>query len=213
MIPQEISQAIMEFALGCKEIPNLRTAVLFGSAAVGTLTKKSDIDVLLQFDIDTNPEVGAEAEAVHRMAGAISSKWSLSQPFSFVMYARDETIDPSLLREVLRDGIVLFSRAQDVLSAPRERLHPHMLVSYTLKGMRPKDKMGLQRGLYGYTVVRNVRGKRYTNSGPGLVGSSGRRIGPTSFLIPNDPAEAVRGLLRERKCTFKEIPVWLEGSG
>jgi len=200
----------MEFALGCKEIPNLRTAVLFGSAAVGTLSKKSDIDVLLQFDTDSNPEVGAEAEAIHRMAGKISSKWSLPYPFSFVMYSTDETIDPSLLREVLRDGIVLFSRAQDVLNAPKERLSPYVLVSYTLKGMEPKDKMGLQRGLYGYTVVRNVKGKRYTNSSSGLVGSAGRRIGPTAFLIRNDRAEAMRERMRERKCKYTEIPVWLE---
>ena len=211
-MPQQISQAIMDFALRCHEVPNLRTAVLFGSAAVGSLSKKSDIDVLLLFDTVSNPETGAEAEVVHGIAGEVSSKWSLSHPFSFVMYSRGETVEPSLLREVLRDGIVLFARTQDVLGAPRDRLRPHVLFSYTLRGMRPRDKMGLQRGLYGYTVVRRVGSKSYRSSSPGLVGLEGRRVGPTAFLVPNHKVEAARELLKGRGCAFKEVPVWTEGA-
>lgn len=213
MIPQEISQAVMEFALRCGEVPDLETAVLFGSATNGTFSKKSDIDVLLLFDTDGNPEVGAEAEAVHRISGDISTRWTLSHPFSFVMYSRGEAIDLSLLREVLRDGIVLFARTRDVLRVPRDRLRAHVLISYTLKEMEPRDKVGLQRGLYGYKVVRKVGDKQYRSSAPGLVGRWGRRMGPTAFLIPDERAEEARELLRARNCRFEEVPVWLETGG
>lgn len=210
MIPEEISRAVMDFALRCDEVPNLETAVLFGSTVDGTFSKKSDIDVLLLFDTDSNPEVGAEAEAVHRLSGEISERWSLSHPFSFVMFSRGEAIDPSLLREVLGHGVVLFARTRDVLEVPRDRLRPHVLISYTLKGMEARDKMALQRGLYGYQVVRRVGDKRYKSSSPGIVGRWGRRIGPTALLIPDERAEEVRELLRSKKRRFEEVPVWLE---
>lgn len=209
MIPDAIAEPLMEFASRCGEIPNLRTAVMFGSAATDTLTKKSDIDVLLMFDVRGNPETGKEAEAVHGLAGEISSKWELPYPFAFVMYGEDELVEPSLLREVLRDGIVLYARPRDVLSISKERLEPFILVSYTLKDMPPKDKMALQRGLYGYEVVRKVGNKEYRNSKPGLVGSVGRRIGSTAFLIPHEYGDEIRELFNKNKCEFKEIPIWL----
>jgi predicted nucleotidyltransferase len=210
VIPAEISQAVMEFALRCGEVPTLDTAILFGSTVDGSFSKKSDIDILLVFDTDGNPEVGPEAEEVHRLSGEISTEHSLSHPFSFVMYSRGETIDHSLLREVLRDGIVLFARPSEVLEVPRRGLRAHSLISYSLKGMEPRDKMGLQRGLYGYQVTRNVGDKSYQSSSPGLVGQWGRRVGPTAFLIIDERAEEARELLRRRNCRFEEVPVWLE---
>ena len=210
MIPEEVSRAVMEFSSRCPEVPNLDVAVLFGSAVDGTFSKKSDIDVLLLFDTEGNPEVGEEAEAVHRLAGEISARPSLSHPFSFVMYSRDEVMDTSLLREVLRDGVVLFARPGVVLSVPRERLRAYVLISYTLKGMEPRDKMALQRGLYGYEVAKSVGDKQYRSSAPGLVGRWGRRVGPTVFLLPEEHAGKARDLLRERNCPFKEVPIWLE---
>ena len=210
MIPREISRAVMEFALRCPELSTLETAILFGSAVDGSFSKKSDIDVLLIFDIDGNPEVGPEAEKIHRLSGEISTGHSLSHPFSFVMYSKGETIDHSLLREVLRNGIVLFTRPSEVLDVPRDGLRAYSLISYTLKGMEPRDKMGLQRGLYGYRVTRKVGDKSYQSSSPGLVGQSGRRIGPTSFLILDERAEDARELLRKRGFRFEEVPVWVE---
>ncbi len=200
----------MEFALRCGEVPNLEVAVLFGSAVDGTFSKKSDIDVLLLFDTDGNPELGPEAEAVHELSGDISARLSLSHPFSFVMYSRREAVDGSLLRGVLRDGVVLFARPRDVLGAPRDALRPHVLFSYTLKGIVPRDKMAIQRGLYGYRVARSVGSRRYESSAPGLVGRWGRRVGPTAFLVPDERAQEARELLGGRGCAFEEVPVWLE---
>ena len=210
MIPDVISRAVMEFSRRCAEVPNLEVAVLFGSAVDGTFSKKSDIDVLLLFDTDGNPEVGIEADAVHRLSGDVSTQFSLSHPFSFVMYSRRDVMDASLLREVLKDGVVLFARPEAVLEVPRGRLQAYALISYTLKGMEPRDKMALQRGLYGYQVARSVGNKRYNSSAPGLVGRWGRRVGPTAFLLPEVHAGEARELLRERGCPFEEVPVWLE---
>jgi predicted nucleotidyltransferase len=211
MIKDEVLPAVMEFGRRAADIPNLKAAVLFGSAALGTLTKKSDIDILLVFDTGKNPEIGPEGAAAQSLSGEISSRLGIAYPFSFVMYGRNEAVEPALLRDVLRDGVVLFARARDVLSARKEGLVPHILVSYSLKGMRPREKMALQRGLYGYTAVRNLRGKRYRNSRPGLVGGFGKRIGPTAFILRFEKADDMRVLFRESRCKYSETPVWLDG--
>jgi len=210
MIQDEIFPAVMEFSRRAARIPNLKAAVLFGSAATGTLTKKSDIDMLLVFDSKTNPETGPEAAAAHSIAGDISARTGLAYPFSFVMFGRGENPEPALLREVLRDGIVLFARTSDVLGAAKEGLDPHLLVSYTLKGMQPREKMALQRGLYGYTSVKTAAGKRYRNSKPGLVGEHGRRIGPTAFVLRFEVAEEMRVIFRKNRCKYRETPVWFD---
>jgi predicted nucleotidyltransferase len=213
MIPDEIRPALMEFSLRCREIPGLKTAVLFGSAAIGPMSKKSDIDIFLLFDSEGNPETGAEANLVHGMSGEISSRFGLPYPFSFVMNGREEPVEPSFLRELLKDGIVLFARTRDALAPAKEPFLPFVLVSYTLKGMRPKEKMALQRALYGYETVRIMGGKRYRNARPGLVGESGKRVGATAFLIPYEKAEETRAIFKRCKCQDKETPVWLEEGG
>jgi predicted nucleotidyltransferase len=210
MMPQEIRPALMEFSLRCREIAGLKTAVLFGSAATGSLSKKSDIDIFLQFDMKGNPETGPEAELVHRIGGEVASGHGLPYPFSFVMNGQDEPVEPSLLRELLKDGFVLYSRTADALAPSRELLRPHLLVSYTLKGMRPKEKMALQRALYGYEAVRVAGGKRYQNARPGLVGEFGRRVGATVFLVPYGKADETRAVFKKCGCRYRETPAWLE---
>jgi predicted nucleotidyltransferase len=213
MIPEEMTSALLEFAQRCREIPSLRLAILFGSTVSGALTKKSDIDILLVFDLKGDIETGTEAEAVHKMAGDVSSKWDLAYPFSFVMYGKDEAIEPSLMRDVLKEGFIIYARTDTFLNGHKERLRPNILITYTLKGLTPKNKMALQRGLFGYRTERKYGKKKYLNSSTGLVGNNGRRIGPTAFLLTYTEAEKVRGLFKRCGCRFKEIPIWLEGAG
>ena len=210
LIQEDIFLAVSEFGRRASDIPNLKAAVLFGSAATGALTKKSDIDILLIFDSVKNPETGPEAAAAHSLGGEISTRLGLAYSFSFVMYGRNDAIEPALLREVLRDGMVLFARTGDVVGARKEGLVPYLLVSYTLKGMRPKEKMALQRGLFGYTAIKNMGGKRYRNSRPGLVGEHGRRIGPTAFVLQFETAEEMRLIFRRNRCKYTETPVWFD---
>jgi len=102
-------------------------------------------------------------------------------------------------------------RVNDIVpGANKAGLDPYLTGSCLLKGMQPREKMALQRGLFGYTAVRNLGGKRYRNSSPGLVGESGKRIGPTSFILRYEKAEMMRALFRENRCKYAETPVWLD---
>jgi len=213
MIPEEISLALMEFAQRCHEVPSLRMAILFGSAVSGTLNQKSDIDVLLIFDLKKSAETSPEAEAIHKIAGDVASKWDLVYPFAFVIYGKNETIEGSFLRDVMRDGHIIYARIDTLIDGSKGPLRPYILFAYTLKGLSPKNKMALQRGLYGYKTERKFGKKKYVNSSPGIVGNNGRRIGTTAFVLNYAEAESVRSLFKRCSCNFKEIPIWREAEG
>ena len=95
------------------------------------------------------------------------------------------------------------------LKVSKDGLHPYLLISYSLKGLAPKNKMALQRGLFGYRTEKRYGKKKYLNTSTGLVGNKGRRIGPTIFLLKNTEINEVRELFRRCRCRFEEIPIWL----
>jgi len=82
MIVEEFKLPLMDFVERADEIPNLLSVVLFGSVVKGDVSKKSDIDILLLFDADHNPELGKEAEIARKIASEISVKHDLKHPFS-----------------------------------------------------------------------------------------------------------------------------------
>ena len=84
MIPEALKLPLIEFTDKANKIPNLVAVIVFGSAVTGDLSKKSDIDLLLVFDTDHNPEVGTEAKIAHEITSNISVKFDLMYPFSFV---------------------------------------------------------------------------------------------------------------------------------
>jgi hypothetical protein len=93
----------------------------------------------------------------------------------------------------------------------KEKLYPYILITYSLKGLPPKNKMALQRGLFGYKTEKRYGKKRYFNVSRGLVGNDGRRIGRTAFLLRLPEADRVRALFRKCECGFKGITIWVEG--
>jgi predicted nucleotidyltransferase len=106
MIPDELMLPIMEFIRRADEISNLKAAVLFGSAVDGTMTKKSDIDVLLLFDTDHNPELGDEMKAALNLSGNIAKKFDLPYSFSFVAKNLNDPkdVEPDFLWRVAEKG-------------------------------------------------------------------------------------------------------------
>ena len=101
-------------------------------------------------------------------------------------------------------------KTQMYLEVTKEGLHPYLLISYSLKGLSPKNKMALQRGLFGYKTEKRYGKKKYLNSSTGLVGEKGRRIGPTIFMLKDNLINEVRGLFRKCRCRYEEIPIWID---
>lgn len=209
-IPQELYPALAHFIARAGEVPNLRAAILFGSVVSGEFRRKSDIDVLLLFDTDHNPELGLEAEAALGLAAEIAGRYDLAHSFSFVMEnLRDGALDPHFLWEVAREGVVIWADPALVLvSESQSRLEPALLVTYSTQGMTSRDKGALYRALYGYRVEKKVDDKVYVSEKQGLIDQVGRRLGPGVVIVPARIADRLVGLLEKHGASYTTTKVW-----
>lgn len=203
-----IETTAFDLAQKLGEIATLDLAVLFGSATRGEMHKKSDIDILLLFNADHDPELGVEGDKVHEIAGEIEKTHELDNPFSFVFMNKDETLDSDFLWEVAKDGIVLFSRPELFLGH-KENLQPAAFISYTFQDLPAKDKMYVKRRLYGYRVKSVHQGKEYLSEGKGIVQEHGKKMGRATFLIDAAHVDEIVNLFQEKKVKYKISKVWM----
>jgi predicted nucleotidyltransferase len=209
-IPEALYPALACFVDYAKNIPNLRFAVLFGSTVTGEFRHKSDIDILLAFETDHDPEFGPEAEAALDVSAFIASKYDLAHSFSFV-YAnlRDPNLDPHFLWQVAKEGIVLWGDPTLFLeSMARARAEAWVLITYSTRGLDAATKGALHRYLYGYQVSKRVHGKEYHSARPGVLAGSGRKIAPGVLLVSAQAADPLLAWLDSHKVPHTVTKVW-----
>ena len=211
MIPDELRLPIIDFIDKANEIPNLRVAILFGSAVKGEFHKKSDIDILLLFDSIRNPEIGEESKGAHKIASEILSKHDIAHSFSFVMdNINDPHLDTQFLRMIVNEGLVIWALPEvNILKERHPSMEPATIFSYSLTSLSPKDKMAVHRKLYGYKVEKTVKGKKYCNESSGIVGEHGEKLGDGVFMVPSRVSEEVVLAFKERKVNYKKKDVWI----
>lgn len=212
MIPEELYAPIMEFVSRANEIPNLVCAILFGSVVTGEMSKKSDIDILLVFDTEHNPEVGEESKTAVKIAGQIAKKHRLDYPFSFVAVSLREkgATDVHFLWQVSREGIVIWGRPERYLFDEEFlQVAPRLIVSYSMTGLRPREKKAVERALFGYEVRKRVNDKFYLSRKEGIIdGKQGVKIGQGSLLVSDGALEKVVELFEKYGVRYSEIKVW-----
>jgi len=211
MIPEKLRLPIMDFVDRASEIPNLKVAVLFGSIVKGEFHKKSDIDILLLFDSENNPEVGEESKTAHKIASDILSKHDIPHSFSFVMENINKPyLDAQFLRRVVNEGFIIWALPEiKILEKKQPNMEPATIFSYSLTSLRPKDKMAVHRALYGYKVDKTVKGKRYLNETKGIVGERGEKLGDGVFMIPSRASEDVIDIFKQYNTKYKKKDIWI----
>jgi predicted nucleotidyltransferase len=197
MIDERFKPPIIDFIDRAKEIPNLVGIVLFGSAVTGDISKKSDIDLLLIFDSDHNPEIGMESEIAHRIASDISLKRDLTHPFSFVFVNQRnmKEIELDFLWNVVRDGILIWGRAEDVImKRDHPSLEPMVIIRYSMKELSEKDKRRLLRYLY--------------SSKRSMVDKKTERLGPGTLLLKAEKFDGVKDVLDSFGIRYSVRKIW-----
>lgn len=207
-VPGPIYAAVLAFVQAVRSLPTLEAVILFGSAATGEVHKKSDIDLLLLFNADHNPELGDEAKLVHASAGEIERAYELENPFSFVFANRGEDVDTDFLWEVARDGLLLYGKPERLLGSD-EHLTPMLVISYDLSDLPRKDRVYVERKLYGYRARPTYKEKEYAIEREGLVTQYGRRLGRGAFMIDARNSERALRLLDERRVKHTAIKAWI----
>ena len=170
MIPKEITYPLLDFVSQADAIPNLTGMILFGSAVTGKMSKKSDIDIVLVFETDHDPETGQEANISHKIASAISVKHDLIFPFSFVFINKNnmKEVDADFLWTIAKEGIIIWGKPNELLmNTPHPSLKPVTLIQYSTKNLDEKDKRKLLRWLY--TSKQKMINKNKEKIGPGVL--------------------------------------------
>ncbi len=212
MIPDELMLPIMEFIRRANEIPNLKAAVLFGSVVDGTMSKKSDIDVLLLFNTDHNPELGDEMKAALNLSSDIAKKFDLRYPFSFVAKNLNDPkdVEPDFLWRVAENGILIWGKPDlSILKEAHPSLEAMALVKFSLEGLPGKNRASIRRALYGYKVEKTVKGKTYASQKGGLISKKDYRLTPGVVMVPASLLDQISDILKKNGAKFKITRIWV----
>ena len=197
MIPEEYRLPLMEFREKANKIPNLISIIIFGSMVRNELSPKSDIDLLLVFETDHNPELGEEAKIAHKVAMEISIKYDLIHPFSLIFLNQQtiEDTEPDFLWNVAREGILLWGKpSQAIYRVPPSSLEPFLLVKYSTINLKPREKRKLLRKLY--TAKKK------------LMDKDKERLGPGVLLTPANKYEKLKELLDSFQVRYSVKKIW-----
>ena len=173
-------------------IAGLVRILLFGSVARGEADEYSDYDLLVLFKDRASMWDGWDAV------------FAATGPMNLDIHAIPETIDefnsanPVFLRELVRDGRVLFSREPFAarISSPLSR--PFSVVSYDLSSLSYKMKMRVL-----YSLYRRGRG--------GMVGGSGGvKLGSGCLLVPREAAQEIMDLARSSGAKVTKVDVLVD---
>lgn len=210
VIPEIIRPLLGEFVAHASEIPGLVGAILYGSAVRGELHAKSDIDVLLLFDTDHDPELGEEATIAQRIGQAAALRTCCPYTFSFVIndVKNLPQLDSDYLWNIAKEGIVIWSRPQHLLGLRQLPLEPYLIITYDLSKTSAKDKRAVHRALYGYRTRRIVAGKVYESTSPGLVREKVRRLAAGVILAPANAADKILDALDAHGVPTQQTKVW-----
>jgi len=80
--------------------------------------------------------------------------------------------------------------------------------SYSLRSLKPREKMAVYRGLYGYRVEKVVKGKRYVNETTGIVGKKGK-LGDGVLMVRSALSEKIVDLFERYGVKYTRSDVWI----
>lgn len=187
-----------------KAIPDLDGIVLFGSMARGDQGKGSDIDILVIVDSKEPQDYNRPLSRITTALDAELRPRRELKPVVTNLLDKDE----DFLRNVFRDGIVLFGKM--VLTPDRIRLKPFVLITYNVSGLSQSLKVKVSRMVHGYSGTKTVGKRKYEYKYKGLKERFGARlISPSTLLLPAETAERFTEELRKLKVNVNGFEVFV----
>lgn len=201
--PVEIEEAIVALR---RDIPRtaVRAVVLFGSAARGEARKDSDVDILI---LPKTPRAGEHVLAIvreieNRIPVRISTVVSHSPSLN--------DLELQFLESILRQGVALVGKMPQI-GVSQLDLEPVRLLTLDLTGMGQRQKVSLERRLFGYSTHKTAGKRTYHSRSAGLIGAwGGRRLGRGLVLIPEKAAHELDEVLRESGAKRILVPAWVQ---
>jgi len=201
MNPPRFEEGIRAAARELAAVPGVRSAVLFGSAARGSATEESDIDIFIECSPDAEDPAWKVLLALDRQ---------FDVEFSVIYYRPEQrdALDKQFLESIVRQGRVLFGSLPSVTPIELD-LQPLRLVSYQTSRLSARKRAQFLREIDGYKTQKRVGKKTYVVRKPGfLTDVGGWRVGRGAVIVPEDKIEAFDEILRRYGAKRHIIPIW-----
>ena len=172
--------------------------VLFGSAARGTADSESDIDLF----VDTKKSISPAVQKALRLfnQSSLHRQWVQKGVSAAISVQTGELVKWKLRREILSDGIVLFSGT----TQRPEGAQLYLLIQPSFSAFKKPKQVSLWRALYGYQ--QKAGNKTYKTAGL-LADSGGKRFGNV-FFVPAKNKTLVLTFLNKEQIPYTVREVW-----
>ena len=208
MIQAEFKDLVFKFAkeASLKEVAYI---LLFGSVAKGDADRRSDIDLLVVFDTDSEDYDEFESKtSISQIALDLEKEFDRNIQILF-SNRNFHGLDQYFVRRVMIEGILLYASPVKV-EVDNLGLEPFALILYNLKDFDVKEQRKIRRLLLGHKTKKKVNIKTYESVKEGLIQDlDGKYIGGGLFTIPQKNVQAMEEWLEKSKVEFKRLDMWL----
>ncbi|MFQ5758277.1 MAG: nucleotidyltransferase family protein [Candidatus Bathyarchaeia archaeon] len=192
---KQLESSLSEIVAVVKTVEGVVGVILFGSFARGEADEGSDVDLLVLFE-DEGVMRRNEWEVTRRMPADVFAQSICVCPSTL------EEMNPVFLQAVLEEGVILYMRHPLVLRSHLASTSPHLVVTYSLKGLSQREKQRGDYRLFGRTV-----GKHHYDEIVRELG--GKRLGRGCFLIPKENAQTILDLLDKHNVKYELMDVYV----
>lgn len=177
--------------MGEDVLPEIEQIILFGSAARGEATKKSDIDIFINVPSENKMARAGMAIAVQAVTEAFyvttefRKNWKqrgIENEIKCIVGNLDEWED--LKPSIISDGIILYGKYTGVVKG-----RSFVVVSWEKVSPETKRVL-LSKKLYGY----NMNGKRYAGA---VEGTQTTKLGSNCIMVPLESSKGILAVFTE----------------
>lgn len=190
---RENVKTAVEFTKKIGGIEGILSVILFGSVARGEDTADSDIDIAVIHGLKDGTALVEKVNA-HKPEKVQVTFLNISNLPG----------EMELVSALSGEGLLLHGRPV-VIQQKNLELIPKVLIAYSLKGLPQKEKVKLNRALYGSVS----RSGKYMTETKGVTAEPGvEKLGPGVLLADRRKSWKIAGVLRRFGAKVKQKQVW-----
>ncbi len=199
---EKFGQALKEVSSALQKHKKILVVILFGSVARGDFSPRhSDIDLFVFID-EKEPNQKLEQE-LNALAIGTGNKYKITIHLTF-QYLQSTGEDQSLLKKIIQEGRVLFSRDILVISKDILGLKPYELIIFNTEKATQLQRTKFSRFLHGASLWYKKRGQKIVRNYPGIIDRQTLfKAGRGALLIAADKVAKIQELAEEMGITVK----------
>lgn len=208
MIQDDFKEVLFKFVReACVE--DVANIFVFGSVAKGTADNRSDIDLLVIFDTESEDIDRLEAKnRISELALSLEREYERALQIIF-SNKRLNGLERYFIEKVFNEGILLYSKSPRIAIKGLE-MESYGLFLYQVNNLDIKERLKVKRVLFGYKTSKKVKGRVYRTEKEGLVAEvGGCRLNSGTIVIPKKNTKRIEEALKEFRVKYKIVDIWL----